>query len=352
MTALVTCLIAPGESLRRAAEIIDKNKAGIAIAVDENGRLVGTITDGDLRRAMLNRKSLDSSVREILAERAYPPVTASVDADKQTLLAAMQSKHVRQIPLLDSENRVVDVALLSQLLETPYLPVTAVVMAGGFGTRLKPLTDTVPKPLLPVGGTPLIEMMVDQLCAAGVKRFIITTHYLADRIEELLGDGCSRQISIRYLHEETPLGTAGALSLIDQPSEPLLVVNSDILTRLDYGALMAFHHEVGAEMTVASREYHIQVPYGVLKTEGVHLRSIIEKPDYRFLFAAGVYLLNPDVLQHLTRGESCDMPTLIARLMEKGQEVATFPVREYWLDIGHLDSYAQAQSDHANGNLK
>jgi dTDP-glucose pyrophosphorylase/CBS domain-containing protein len=345
-------LIRPTDSLRRAAEIIDQNKSGIAVAVDSAGHLVGTITDGDLRRAVLNRKSLDASIEELMTSRSSSPVTASVGCDKHTLLGIMQSNHVRHLPLLDAQDRVVDIALLSQLLETPYLAVTAVVMAGGFGTRLRPLTDTVPKPLLPVGGTPLIEMMVDQLVAAGVKRFVVTTHYLAERIEEHLGDGISRQVSIDYVHEVTPLGTAGALSLIEKPSEPILVVNCDILTRLDYSLLIAFHHEVGAKMTVAAREYHIQVPYGVLKTEGTRLHGIIEKPDYRFLFAAGVYVLQPEVLDHLVRGETCDMPVLISRLLANGVELATFPVREYWLDIGHLDSYAQAQSDHAEGALK
>lgn len=301
---------------------------------------------------MLDRQSLDTPVSTLLAARTTPPVTASVESDRQALLARMQASHVRQIPLLDSVNRVVDIVLLNQLLETPYLPVTAVVMAGGFGMRLRPLTDTVPKPLLPVGGTPLIEMMVDQLRAAGVKRFVITTHYLAERIEEHLGDGATRDISITYVHEDSPLGTAGALSLIGRPSEPILVVNSDILTRLNYGALLAFHHEVGASLTVAARDYHIEVPYGVLQTDGVKLRGIVEKPDYRFFFAAGVYLMNPDILDHLDHGNFCDMPTLINRLIAEGVEVATFLVREYWLDIGHLDSYAKAQADHANGTLR
>lgn len=352
MPTLESYLIKPTETLRRAAEIIDQNKSGIAVAVDDARHLVGTITDGDLRRAMLDRQSLDTPVSTLLAARTTPPVTASVDSDRAALLGRMQASHVRQIPLLDSENRVVDIVLLNQLLETPYLPVTAVVMAGGFGTRLRPLTDTVPKPLLPVGGTPLIEMMVDQLRAAGVKRFVITTHYLAERIEEHLGDGSSRDISIKYVHEDSPLGTAGALSLIGKQSEPVLVVNSDILTRLNYGALLAFHHEVGAAVTVAARDYHIEVPYGVLQTDGVDLLGIVEKPDYRFFFAAGVYLMNPDILDHLEHGDFCDMPTLINRLIAKDVRVATFLVREYWLDIGHLDSYAQAQSDHADGTLR
>jgi dTDP-glucose pyrophosphorylase/CBS domain-containing protein len=336
------------DTLRCAAALIDRNKAGIALVLDDDGRLLGTITDGDLRRAMLRGDSLDTLVDEVIARPRPAPVTAPADADRHALLSLMQERRVRQVPLLDESERVVDLVLLDQLLENSSLPVTAVLMAGGLGTRLRPLTDGTPKPLLPVGGKPLIELAVDNLRAAGVRKVIITTHYLGSAIADHLGDGCNHQVAIEYVHEENPLGTAGALSLIERTADPLLVVNGDILTRLDYGALLAFHQEHAADMTVTAREYHLQVPYGVVQTNGVHLRGIVEKPEYKFFVAGGVYLLNPDVLQFLTPGERCDMPTLIERLVDGGRTVVTFPIREYWLDIGHLEAYEQAQADHAD----
>jgi dTDP-glucose pyrophosphorylase/CBS domain-containing protein len=335
------------DTLRRAAALIDRNKTGIVLVLDHEHRLLGTITDGDLRRAMLRGDSLDTLVADVLAVPRPAPVTAPQDADRHTLLHLMQERRVRQVPLLDSDQRVVDLVLLDQLVDSPPLPVTAVLMAGGLGTRLRPLTDHVPKPLLPVGGKPLIERAVDNLRASGVRKVIVTTHYLGSAIADHLGNGCDHHVAIEYVHEEDPLGTAGALSLIESTDTPLLVVNGDILTQLDYGALFAFHQEHGADMTVTAREYHLEVPYGVLQTDGVHLRSIVEKPDYRFFVAGGVYLLNADVLKFLVTREHCDMPTLIARLVEAGRTVVTFPIREYWLDIGHLDAYEQANADHA-----
>jgi dTDP-glucose pyrophosphorylase len=340
-------VVRPTDTLRCAAALIDRNKAGIALVLDDDGRLLGTITDGDLRRAMLRGDSLDTVVEEVIARPRPAPVTAPADADRHVLLSLMQERRVRQVPLLDESERVVDLVLLDQLLEDPSLPVTAVLMAGGPGTRLRPLTDRVPKPLLPIGGKPLIELAVDNLRAAGVRRVIVTTHYLGRAIADHLGDGGNQQVAIEYVHEENPLGTAGALSLIEPSADPLLVVNGDILTRLDYGALLAFHHEHGADMTVTAREYRFQVPYGVLHTDGVHLQRIVEKPEHKVFVAGGVYLLNPSVLQFLNPGERCDMPALIERLVEGGRTVVTFPIREYWRDIGHLEAYEQAQADHA-----
>lgn len=349
MTSIDSYLVRPSDQLRRAAEVIDRNKAGIAVVVDDTGRLLGTITDGDLRRAILKGSSLDIPISSVLTHRTEAPITASVSQDRGTLLPLMQEKHIRQLPLVDGQGLVVEIVTLEQLVAKPPLELTAVVMAGGFGTRLRPLTDQTPKSLLPVGGKPMIELIVDRLCAAGVRRIVITTHYRAEDIERQLGNGGDRQADISYVLEENPLGTAGALSLISPRQEPLLVVNGDILTQLDYRALYLFHMDDGAEMTVTAREYHIQIPYGVIETDGVRLRSIVEKPEYRFFFAAGVYLLNPSALQLLNPGERCDMPVLISRLTAAGRSVATFPVREYWLDVGHLEAYEQAQIDHAQG---
>jgi len=350
-------LIRPSDTLRRAAETIDRNRCGIALIVDEGRRLLGTVTDGDLRRAMLRSVSLDSPAALLLDLRKQAgladPVTAQFGAGREALLELMQRHRIRQVPIVGDDGQVVDVAVLDELVGSRALPITALVMAGGFGTRLRPLTDSVPKPLLPIGGKPLIETLVERLPRDGIRKITVATHYRAEQIAAQLGDGQDRGVEIHYVREDTPLGTAGVLSLLDATSDPLLVVNGDVLTNLDYVALYAFHREHEADMTVAVREYTVAVPFGVVATDGALVANLHEKPEYRFFVVAGVYLLGPSVRELLpATGQAYDMPFLINRLLEAHRRVASFPVREYWLDIGRLEDYERAQADLDSGRFQ
>jgi NDP-sugar pyrophosphorylase family protein len=218
-------------------------------------------------------------------------------------------------------------------------------MAGGFGSRLRPLTDQIPKPMLPVGDRPLLERTIARLRDSGIRTVNVTTHHLADQIKSHFGDGEAMGVDIHYVSEERPLGTCGGLRLVEELKEPVLVINGDILTGVNFGDLVGFHRKVGADATVCVRKYEVQVPYGVVEVDGTWLRGVKEKPSVGFFVNAGIYLLEPTVQRFIPEGERFDMTDLIARLLAEGRPVATFPIVEYWLDVGQPADYAQAQRD-------
>jgi CBS domain-containing protein len=244
-------LVLPGSSIRQAIACIDRNQRGIVLVVDKEQHLLGTITDGDVRRAMLAGIDLDVSVDTLIERKAMSaysrPVTARVGTPSEVLLRLMQERAIRQVPLLDEHELVAGLVTLDDLLPVQFLPVQAVVMAGGLGTRLRPLTEDLPKPMLPVGGKPLMERVIEQLRQVGIRRVNITTHYMPEKIMEYFGDGCAFGIELNYVHEERPLGTGGALGLMPTPQEPVLVMNGDILTQVDFRAMLSSGVSCGAD---------------------------------------------------------------------------------------------------------
>lgn len=347
--------VGPESSIHQAIACIDRGVRGIALVVDQEQRLLGTITDGDVRRAILAGINLQTPISELLTRKVnsiYPkPTTAPVGTKPDALLQLMQERSIRQVPLLDEEGRVVTLVALEDLLPKQVLPLQAVVMAGGFGTRLRPLTEEIPKPMLPVGERPLMELLMEQFYQAGIRRVNVTTHYLSEKIIEHFGDGKKFGLEIKYVTEDRPLGTAGALSLMEEPNEPLLVINGDILTRLDFRAMLSFHRKHHADLTVAVRQYDFQVPYGVMECEGSYVRQIREKPRLNFLVNAGIYLLEPSLSAYIPNGQRFDMTDLIERLLDEGRSVVSFPIVEYWLDIGQHADYEQAQEDVKSGRF-
>lgn len=347
-------LVLPEQTIRQVIGCIDRGGQGIALVVDNLQRLLGTVTDGDIRRAMLAGMDLELPVNIILTNRAktaYPqPITAATNTLEAELLRLMNKHTIRHIPLLDECGAVVGIALLSELVKEYELPITALVMAGGMGTRLRPLTEDLPKPMLPVGDRPLLELILDQLRQTGIQQVNIATHYKPEKITDHFGDGRNFGIDIRYVAEEQPLGTAGALGLMQTPDQPVLMMNGDILTRVNFKQLYAFHREHQADLTVGVRLYQVQVPYGVVESDGVHVCHLVEKPLYNFFVNAGIYLLEPAVYDYIPYNRRrFDMPELIATLLADGRQVVSFPVREYWLDIGQHADYLQAQEDVRNG---
>jgi len=345
-------LVEPTSSVRDAIARIDQNAKGIVLVVDRRRRLLGTVTDGDIRRAMLAGFNLTDPVQALREQKTIvpnpEPVTARAGTEPAALLRLMQERQVRQIPLLDGERRVVGVVTIEELLPEQSPPLRAVVMAGGYGKRLRPLTNDLPKALLPMGERPLLELILHQLRQAGIRQISLTTCYKAELIVQHFGDGKEFGVEIRYINEEEPLGTAGALSLLEASDQPVLVINGDILTRVNFLSMWNFHREHGADMTVAVREQEFSVPYGVVEGNGVTVTGISEKPMVKHFINAGIYLLEAPMCRLIPRGRRYDMTDLITRLISDGRRVVSFPIREYWLDIGHAENYQKALDDLAN----
>lgn len=347
--------VLPGASIADAIRCLDVGACGIALVVDADGRLLGTITDGDTRRALLANATLQATVDRILEQKAvspYPvPITALVATPREAVLALMRLHGVRQVPLLDREGRVADLAVLEELLPGDPMSVHAMIMAGGRGTRLLPLTEEMPKPMLPIGGRPLMEHIIEQLHEAGIRQVNVATHYKPERIVEHFGDGQAFGVDLQYVNEDRPLGTGGALGLVTPPTTTQLVINGDILTQVDFRAMLAFHRDNGADLTVAVRRYEVEVPYGVVECDGARVRALTEKPSLGFLVNAGVYLLEPSVYEFIPSGQSFNMTDLIRWLLDAGRPIIGFPIHEYWIDVGRHGDYAQAQTDAGEGRF-
>lgn len=342
--------IAKTSTVRELMNLMDRCALGIVLVVDEEKRLEASVTDGDVRRAILLGIELEQSVSELLATRKDNgrngrPVTASESTTPEELRQLMAEYRIRQVPLLDSEGRVVDIAMDSDYLAAAALPLEGFIMAGGFGKRLMPLTENCPKPMLPVNGRPILEHIVGNLCAAGIQHVSISTHYLAESITKHFHDGRDFGINIEYVDEDRPMGTAGALAKASVGDLPLLVINGDILTSIDFRAMLEFHREHSADMTVAVQQYEVRIPYGVISTDGIEAVRIVEKPSIRHFVNAGIYLIQPDVCRMVPADRAYDMPDLITSLIDGGKRVICFPVREYWLDIGEMEQYRRASTD-------
>lgn len=346
-------LLQPTATVRDAIAALERGAMGIALVVAGDNRLLGTITDGDIRRAMLRDVSLSDGVQELLVRpEGSPyqhPITAPAGTPDDELLALMHIKTIHQIPLLDPDGRVLGLATMSELTHRRNLGIPAMVMAGGFGTRLYPLTENTPKPLLPVGGKPILAWIVEGLCSHGITDIWITIHYHADQIRDYFGGGSKWGARIRYVHEKEPLGTAGALGLLPERfTTPFILMNADLLTRLNYRSLYQFHLDVGAVMTVCVKQHSIQIPYGVVEVENGLVRDLSEKPSRYLQINAGIYVLSPELIDYVPRAQHYNITDLIRRLLAEDRRTASFPIREYWLDIGQMPDYHRAQADIEN----
>jgi dTDP-glucose pyrophosphorylase/CBS domain-containing protein len=339
-------VVAPEAAMRDVLAIIDQNGEGVALVVSADRRLLGIVTDGDVRRAILGGLDFASGVAEFLERKkggVYDrPLAMPADSSPAEIERLMRVRLVRHMPLVNGDGRLTGLALQRHFGEEGEAPLRAVVMAGGFGTRLRPLTEATPKPLLKLGDKPVIEHIVDQLKAAGIRRINITTHYHADKIRAHFGDGSGFGVEVAYTHEETPLGTAGALSMLPESGDPLLVINGDVVTAVDFRAMLSFHREQHAQLTVGVRKYEVSVPFGVIEVDGARVTRLTEKPSLAFFINAGIYLLEPAALRHLRPGQRLDMTDLIQCLLDDGAMVTSFPIHEYWMDIGKMDDYLSA----------
>lgn len=339
-----------GSTIRELLVMINRNSSGMAVIVDAEQRPVRTVTDGDIRRAILAGAALDVPIHDLPEYfPAQNAVTVKLGMSDSDMLGLMREKSVQQLPMLDEEGHLVAVVTMQDLVPEPPSSLGAVVMAGGFGTRMRPLTSDVPKPMLPIGDRPLLERIVSQLRESGIQEVSLTTHYLPEIIEAHFGDGSQFGVNINYVNEETPLGTAGALRLLAAPTFPLLVINGDILTNVDFRRMKAFHEEHCADLTLAVRPHETKIPYGVVETDGVLLKSLIEKPSMSHFVNAGIYLLGEHAFEHIGAEGRLDMTQLVEAMLGDGKRVTTFPLTEYWIDIGQMSDYERAQTDFANG---
>jgi dTDP-glucose pyrophosphorylase len=355
MTLDSALLVPATASVREALEAITKNGRQAVLVTDPAGRLVGLVTDGDLRRAMLRGVSLDDRVPDVMNAR---PVTGDAGLTRDEAIALMQQRRIRHLPLIDAERRLVDVLFLDELLRPAPLPNAAVIMAGGAGRRLAPLTETTPKPLLRVGGKPLLEIMIERLRQAGIHDVFMTLHYKSQMIADHCGDGGRFGVNIHYHYEAEPRGTAGSLRDLhrDYPeslSRPFLLVNADILTKCDFRRMFEFHEEHQATMTVGTVPYTVDLPYGILDVDGPRLAGVTEKPRLDFVVNSGIYIVSPLAVQlTIPIGGVVDVPQIIESLIRLKRRVVAFPIREYWLDVGRHDDFHKADRDVAEGLLE
>jgi dTDP-glucose pyrophosphorylase len=338
-------LLPPSSTLGDAIKRIDASAHQIALIVDERRQLVGVMTDGDVRRAILKGLPMTALATEVMNPT---PLTASEGTSRKDLLALMRRHVVHQMPIVNDRREVVSLVLIDELIGARQKPNTVVLMAGGLGTRLRPLTEHTPKPMLTVRGKPILERILDGLVEEGFRKFLLSVNYKAEVIMDYFGDGSRWGAQISYLRETQRLGTAGSLSLLPEvPSHPLVVMNGDLLTHASVSSLLDFHASHRSMATMAVREYDFQVPYGVVRTSGERIISVEEKPVHKFFVNAGIYALSPEALGQIPRDVFFDMPTLFDRLNAAGATTVAFPLLEYWLDIGRPEDYDQADSPRA-----
>jgi dTDP-glucose pyrophosphorylase len=334
-------LIQPGASVLEVVKIIDSSTPLLtALVVDSEKKLLGTVTDGDIRRGILNNKTMTDPVEMIMNPK---PVSISInDSEKKFQQITTLNKRCRIIPVLDEKARVVDIKLTT-LVHTKTMNNPVLIMAGGLGTRLRPLTNDCPKPLLKVGKKPILEIILDNFIDHGFYDFYISINYKGEMIEDYFGDGSEKNISIKYVRETKQLGTAGSLSLLEkEPQQTIIVMNGDLLTKVNFQQLLDFHESNKSQATLCIREHDFQIPFGVADISDCNLTGLKEKPAYKVFVNAGIYALNPDIIKMIPNDKYYDMTDLFAALLQKNIKPTVFPVREYWMDIGRISEYERA----------
>lgn len=340
--------ILPTVPLGKAISQLDEAATGALAVCGENGHLRAVLTDGDIRRAILQHISLDVPVEEVAT---LEPVVARGEISATEALRLMIEHDINHLPVVADDGTLLDFILRRDLVPEMDGTLSAVIMAGGYGTRLLPLTEDVPKPMLPVGNRPLLERMVEQLEKSGIREVNLTTHYLSDAIVEHFGDGEEFGVQMTYSREGEPLGTAGGLTLFERPKGPSLVINGDILTGVSYPQMLAYHRKHRALLTMGIRVHALEVPFGVVECDGERVTELREKPSLTFFINAGVYLLEPAAYDYIPQGTRFDMTDLIKALLNDGQAVVSFPIYEYWQDVGRHSDYEQVQVDISHGRI-
>ena len=331
--------------IKEALLVIDKGANKIAVIVDDERKVIGTITDGDIRRGLLKGYSLENTVEDLYFKT---PTLGSISDSKDEIIKKAIARKLYQVPIVDDDGKLLYIEDLASLLKRrKHRRNKVVLMAGGLGTRLRPLTKDIPKPLLKVGGKPILETIIQNFVKYGFIDIVISLNYKAEMIKEYFGNGDKFNANITYIEENKRMGTAGALDLLTEvPTEPFFVMNADLLTTVNFEHMLDFHMHEGSQATMAVREYEYQVPYGVIETHEGQITSIKEKPLQKFFVNAGIYILSPNTLTNIPKDEFYDMPTFFEELISENKKTLSFHIHEYWLDIGQMEEYNKAQNEY------
>lgn len=344
MTKWKNVIVSPNNTIIETMKIIDESSLQFSVVVDEFNRLLGTVTDGDIRRGILKGLSLKASVDAVMNN---DPIFEYEGKNHFYYKNVLEQKRLKQLPIVNKQGQLITIIFSDEFTKIPYKKNTVVLMAGGLGTRLRPLTNDIPKPMLTIGNKPILETIIESFKSYGFINFILTVNYKKEQIKDYFQDGSHLGVNISYIDENKRLGTAGALSLLNEiPNQPFFVMNGDLLTKINYEQLLEFHKDTKSTATMCVREHEYQIPFGVIETNNYRLTSIKEKPTYKKFVNAGIYVLNPEVIEFIPQNEFFDMPELFNKIMEnEEEEICAFPLREYWMDIGRMDDYEKANGD-------
>jgi dTDP-glucose pyrophosphorylase len=339
---LKNSLINPNCTVREVLEKLNIGGKGIILVVDDKGKLIGTITDGDIRRAILKGVSLEHSIDDIIH---YNPICVKSSATKDEIKDIFIRKAVKQIPVVDENRVVVDLISINDILLPEGKDNPVIIMAGGLGTRLKDLTQKVPKPMLKVGQDPILQHIINNFKQYGYNKILISVNYKAEIIENYFQDGYAYGVKIEYIKEKKRLGTAGGIRLAkDYLDKPFFVINGDIFTNLNFDNMMKFHLENNFDITIGTKKYSYQIPYGVIETNDNMVINIKEKPEEEYLISGGIYCLNPEVIGLIPNEQYYEITDLINDCIEKGLKVGNYEIEDYWMDIGKLEDYDKVNS--------
>jgi dTDP-glucose pyrophosphorylase len=341
-------ILPANSTIEHAIRNLEQAAIRIVLVVNEAHELEGTLSDGDIRRGLLKGLNLNSPIKSVIHRNALvvPP-----DMGRELVLQLMVANKIQQIPVVNEQHHVVGLHLWDEITTPPVRPNLMVIMAGGMGKRLRPHTENCPKPLLAVAGKPMLEHIIERAKLEGFSHFVLAIHYLGHMIEDYFGHGERLGVRIDYLREQSPLGTAGALGLLNpRPETPFVVTNGDVITDIRYGELLDFHIRYNAIATMAVRVHEWQHPFGVVQTQGVDIVGFEEKPVARSHINAGVYALEPDALSSLAADAHCDMPILFERLQAKAKRTVAYPMHEPWLDVGRPDDLRLANGRRSDGD--
>ncbi len=326
-------------TIKQALKIISDGAIHIAVVIDKKEKFVGTLSDGDIRRGLLKGLDINSPIKSIISKK---PIFVNKNETKENILKIALAKKIYQIPVVDRNRKILGIHVLDDLIKLKNKSNKVVIMAGGKGMRLRPLTKNIPKPMLKVGNRPLLHTLVEKFKDSGYMNFVICVNYKSKIIQDYFGDGDKFGVKIEYIHEKTKMGTAGALSLFKKkPNEPFFVINGDLLTNLDFEKMLNFHNEHNAKATMCVREYNIDSPYGEVKLESENIKKIEEKPKHKFYVNAGIYILDPKCIDLIPK-KFFDMPSLFKKMIKNKNKTISFPLGEYWLDIGKINEYKKA----------
>ena len=341
--SFIKCITYEDGDIRQAISTIEKGGLKIALIINKDNQLVGTICDGDIRRGLLKGLTLDSALSKIIYKNYH---RANSKVSQEEISKIMRENSISQIPIVTKDNKLIGLEISQDLLPKSskfLIPNYAVLMAGGKGTRLKPFTDDCPKPLLRINGKPILEIILEQCINSGIRNFYISVHYLAEKIINYFGDGSKWNVKIDYLKENMPLGTAGALKLLPSNfANSIIVINGDVLTKTNFQEILKYHSKNRADITICAREHKLSSPYGVIEVEGINFKSMVEKPSFRQLVNAGIYVINPKIIKLIKPNQNLDMPELIYLSNTQKKNVIVYPIHEYWIDIGKPESLDKA----------